>query len=88
MNYSTETDKPKPPPTSPYDPLDPDQNPESIPLPPDVNPEPEPVREPEPEQPQPIIDPQPTEPTRLVRSVQQAVSLSLGRGRPHTLKDA
>jgi hypothetical protein len=65
MNHSSQTDnKPKPPPTSPYDPLDPDQNPESIPLPPDTNPEPAPVREPEPAQ--PIIDPQPVEPTRLV----------------------
>ena len=65
MNYSTETNnKPTPPPTAPYDPLDPDQNPGSKPLPPDTNPEPEPVREPDP--PQPITDPQPPEPTRLV----------------------
>jgi hypothetical protein len=56
-----ETDRPTPPPTAPYDPLDPDQDP--IPLPPDSNPEPEPVREPD--QPQPITDPQPSEPTRL-----------------------
>jgi len=53
-----------PPPTAPYDPLDPDQDP--IPLPPDTDPEPEPVREPD--QPQPITDPQPSEPTRLVNS--------------------
>jgi hypothetical protein len=56
-----ETDRPTPPPTAPYDPFDPDQDP--IPLPPDSNPEPEPVREPD--QPQPMTDPEPSEPTRL-----------------------
>jgi hypothetical protein len=65
MSYSTnQNEKPTRPPTAPYDPLEPDQNPGSIPLPPDTNPEPEPVREPE--SPQPITDPQPPEPTRLL----------------------
>jgi hypothetical protein len=65
MNYYLETtEKPKTPPRSPHDPLDPDQDPDSIPLPPD-SPEPgTPVREPD--LPQPIIDPQPPEPTRLL----------------------
>ena len=56
-------DSPETPPKTPYDPLDPDQDP--IPLPPDSNPRPpEPVREPE--RPVPIDDPKPREPTRLV----------------------
>ena len=50
------------PPRTPYDPLDPDQDP--IPLPPDSIPQPrEPVREPD--KPVPIDDPKPHEPTRL-----------------------
>ena len=61
MNVKS-TEKPA---STPFDPLDPDQTPESIPLPPDSNPHPrEPVREPG--QPEPIDDPHPPEPTRLV----------------------
>jgi len=66
MNYTIKSaEKTTPPPSTPYDPLDPDQTPESIPLPPDSNPQPrEPVREPG--QPEPIKDPDPPQPTRLV----------------------
>lgn len=52
------------PPTTPYDPGDPEQEPAPIPLPPDTNPQPAaPVREPD--QPLPITDPSTPEPTRL-----------------------
>ncbi len=64
-NVFDSTNKPDIPPTTPYDPLDPDHLPDSIPLPPDSLPQPrEPVREPE--QPEPITDPEPREPTRLL----------------------
>gem|GEM_PF-1255865 len=56
--------KPEIPPTTPYDPGDPEQDPEPIPLPPDTHPQPAaPVREPD--QPPPITDPSTPEPTRL-----------------------
>ena len=57
-------DKPDIPPTTPYDPGDPDQNPAPLPLPPGSNPHPQaPVREPD--QPPPLVDPSTPEPTRL-----------------------
>jgi hypothetical protein len=57
-------EKPDIPPTTPYDPADPDQNPEPIPLPPDLDPQPpSPIREPD--VPPPITDPSAPEPTRL-----------------------
>jgi hypothetical protein len=74
-----ETDRPTPPPTAPYDPLDPDQDP--IPLPPDSNPEPEPVREPD--QPQPITDPQPSEPTRLFSLSGHPGAICTDANKPH-----
>lgn len=64
MIVFADVNKPTPPPTAPYDPLDPDHDPDSIPLPPDANPQPEPIREPG--EPEPITDPPPSEPTRLV----------------------
>ena len=59
-------EKPKVPPTTSYDPLDPEEpTPTPVPLPPDSNPQPNaPVREPD--QPLPVLDPQPSEPTRLL----------------------
>ena len=50
------------PPTTPYDPGDPDETPDPLPLPPDSNPA-APVREPD--EPEPITDPSTPEPTRL-----------------------
>jgi hypothetical protein len=64
MNISIQGEKPEVPPTTPYDPSNPDENPSPVPLPPDSNPQPAaPVREPD--QPPPITDPQAPEPTRL-----------------------
>ncbi|HKN85152.1 MAG TPA: hypothetical protein VJW17_17025 [Pyrinomonadaceae bacterium] len=64
MSIETRGEKPDIPPTTPYDPGDPDQNPAPVPLPPDSEPQPPaPVREPD--QPPPIVDPQTPEPTRL-----------------------
>ena len=58
------SEKPDIPPTTPYDPGDLDEVPETIPLPPDSNPQPRaPVREPD--QAPPITDPSSPEPTRL-----------------------
>jgi len=57
-------EKPDIPPTTPYDPRDPDQDPAPIPLPPDTSRQPQaPVREPD--QPTPITEPSTPEPTRL-----------------------
>jgi len=67
MQHSNE--RPGIPPVAPHDPMDPDQDPDSIPLPPDSIPQPrEPIREPVPDrgEPEPITDPQPHEPTRLL----------------------
>lgn len=57
-------EKPDIAPTTPYDPSDPDENPDPLPLPPDSNRQPPaPVREPD--DPAPITDPSTPEPTRL-----------------------
>ena len=58
-------EEPDIPPTTPYDPRDPDEHPDPIPLPPDSNPRPAaPVREPD-DEPPTIEDPSMPEPTRL-----------------------
>lgn len=62
--FAAELEKPEIPPTTPYDPSDPDYDPAPIPLPPDTGSQPPaPVREPD--QPPPIEDPSTPEPTRL-----------------------
>jgi hypothetical protein len=62
--FAVTLEKPEIPPTAPYDPSDPEQDPAPIPLPPDTDSQPKaPVREPD--QPPPITDPSVPEPTRL-----------------------
>jgi hypothetical protein len=69
MNQSSETwrpgERPDQPATHPYDPNNPDQqpNPQPLPIPPDGEPQPAPIREPN--EPMPATDPAPTEPPRI-----------------------
>lgn len=65
MNRIFEREIPDILPTTPYDPGDPDEDPDDIPLPPDSNPQPRaPIREPD-DNPPPIDDPSMPEPKRL-----------------------
>jgi hypothetical protein len=64
INMIKKSEKPEPPPTTPYDPLSDEPEPTPLPVPPDSDPHPPaPVREPE--RPVPITDPEPPQPTRL-----------------------